>query len=149
MTRAVSSLHPFNAAAYLTERRIAAGDADRVAVHHPGGTLTYEQLTAEVQRVAAGLVAIGVRPEERVLMCMVDDVELVTGILATMYIGAVAVPSSTMLTGPELGRLVVDSRARVLLGSAEFAANVVDSAVGATDLGHVVLTGDTAAGSAG
>ncbi len=133
----------FNAAQYLTERRVAAGDTDRVALHHPTGRLTYGELTAEVHRVAAGLTAIGVRPEERVLMCMVDGVELATAILATMYIGAVAVPSSTMLTGPELGRLVIDSRARVLLGSAEFAGTAVTAATGATDLRHVVLTGDT------
>jgi benzoate-CoA ligase family protein len=135
---------PFNAAVYLTERRVAAGDADRAALHHPGGTLTYGGLTEEVRRVAAGLVAIGVRPEERVLMCMVDDVELATAILATMYIGAVAVPSSTMLTGPELGKLVVDSRARVLLGSQESAGTVIASAIGSADLTHVVLTGDVA-----
>ena len=51
------------------------------------------------------------------LLCMTDDVELATGILAAMYLGAVAVPCSTMLTGGELAKLVVDSRARVLLGS--------------------------------
>ena len=34
------------------------------------------------------------------LLAMVDDVELATGVLAAMYVGAVAVPSSTMLTGP-------------------------------------------------
>src|SRR4029079_12820229 len=40
----------FNAAASLTERRIAEGDADRVALRHPGGTHTYGQLTDEVRR---------------------------------------------------------------------------------------------------
>ncbi|GEL26676.1 benzoate--CoA ligase [Pseudonocardia sulfidoxydans NBRC 16205] len=133
----------FNAAEYLTDRRVLAGDGDRVAVHHPRGTLTYTELAEEVRRVAAGLVGIGVRPEERVLLCMTDDVELFTAILATMYVGAVAVPSSTMLTGPELGVLVADSRARVLLGSTEFAGAVHAAAAGAPDLRHVVLTGDT------
>jgi len=106
----------FNAAEYLLA---GSPDPDRIAVRHPGGELTYGQLTEEVRRVAAGLLALGVRPEERVLCCMVDDLELFTAILATMYIGAVAVPSSTMLTGPELGKLVADSRARVVIGSAE------------------------------
>lgn len=133
----------FNAAEYLTERRVTQGDGARVAVRHPGGTLTYEDLAAQVRRVAAGLVAIGVRPEERVLLCMVDDVELFTGILATMYVGAVAVPSSTMLTGPELGTLVTDSRARVLLGSPEFTGVVHAAAAGAPDLRHVVLSGES------
>lgn len=134
---------PFNASTYLTAHRVEAGDGDRVALRHPRGATTYGELADEVRRVAAGLVAIGVRPEERVLLCMVDDVELVVGILATMYVGAVAVPSSTMLTGPELRTLVVDSRARVLLGSGEFAAAVTSAATGAPDLRHLVLTGDT------
>ena len=135
---------PFNAAAYFTERRVAAGDADRVALRHPAGAHTYGQLTEDVRRVAGGLAAIGVRPEERVLLCMADDIELATGILATIYLGAVAVPCSTMLTGGELGKLVVDSRARVLLGSHQFAPAVTTAAAGASDLRHVVLTGDTA-----
>jgi benzoate-CoA ligase family protein len=135
---------PFNAAAYLTSVRVEAGDGDRVAVRHPGGTLTYAELTAEVRRVAAGLTAIGVRPEERVLMVMVDDVELLSGILAAMHMGAVAVPCSTMLTGGELAKLVVDSRARALLGSHEFAPAIEAAAAQAPDLRHVVLTGDAA-----
>ena len=135
---------PFNAAAYLTSSRVAAGDGGRAAFHHPRGTTTYGELTEEVGRVAAGLVALGVRPEERVLLAMADDVELAVGILATMWIGAVAVPSSTMLTGPELHKLVVDSRARVLLGSAQFAGSVAVAAADAPDLRHLVLTGDVA-----
>ena len=140
---------PFNAATYLTERRVDAGDGDRTAFHHPRGTTTYAELADEVRRVAAGLVAIGVRPEERVLLSMVDDLELATAILATMYVGAVAVPSSTMLTGPELRKLVIDSRARVLLGSQEFATSVTAAATDAPDLRHLVLTGDTAPSVAG
>lgn len=135
---------PFNATAYLTEHRVEAGDGARTALRHPGGATTYAELTAEVRRVAAGLAVLGVRPEERVLMCMVDDVELATAILATMYLGAVAVPSSSMLTGRELGTLVRDSRARVLLGSAEFAEAVTAAAADAVDLRHVVLTGTPA-----
>ncbi|HEY0574090.1 MAG TPA: AMP-binding protein, partial [Pseudonocardia sp.] len=102
----------FNAAEYLLG---GSPDPDRIAVRHPGGELTYGQLGEEVRRVAAGLLALDVRPEERVLCCMVDDLELFTAILATMYIGAVAVPCSTMLTGPELGKLVADSRTRVVI----------------------------------
>ena len=135
----------FNAAAYLTERRVDAGDGDRVALRHPRGAHTYGELLDEVRRVAGGLAAIGVRPEERVMLCMTDDIELATGILAAMYLGAVAVPTSTMLTGGELAKLVVDSRATVLLGSPQFADAVTAAAADAPDLRHLVLTGDTAA----
>ncbi len=135
---------PFNAASYLTERRVRAGDGARVALRHPRGQHTYDELTIEVRRVAAGLVGLGVRPEERVLLCMSDDIELATGILAAMYLGAVAVPCSSMLTGGELRTLVRDSRARVVLGSAQFTPAVITAATGAPDVTHVVLTGDAA-----
>lgn len=132
---------PFNAAAYLTERRVDGGDGDRVALRHPRGSHTYRELYDEVRLVAGGLAALGVRPEERVMLCMTDDVELAVGILATMYLGAVAVPTSTMLTGGELAKLVVDSRARVLLGSPEFTASITAACADAPDLGHLVFTG--------
>src|ERR687896_139240 len=90
----------FNAAAYLTERRVDAGDGKRIALRHPRGTHTYAELTTEVRRIAAGLIEIGVRPEERVLLCMADDVELATGILAAMYMGAGAGPGPPPLTAP-------------------------------------------------
>src|SRR5690242_14838923 len=118
----------FNAARWLVDRQVRDGNGGRTAVVTPTRSLTYEELSGEVRRVAAGLRALGVRPEERVLFCMADDIELFTGILAAFRIGAVAVPASTMLTGAELGRLVADCRSRVVLGSAEFAA-VVRAAV--------------------
>jgi benzoate-CoA ligase family protein len=131
----------FNAAEYLTERHVTAGDGARFAVRHPRGTLTYADLFTQVRRVAGGLAGIGVRPEERVVLCMADEVELFTAILAAMYLGAVAVPCSTMLTGPELGVLVADSRARVLIGSHQFAEAVHAAASAAPDLRHLVLAG--------
>ncbi|MDT7659861.1 MAG: hypothetical protein QOF38_4576 [Pseudonocardiales bacterium] len=136
----------FNAAEYL----LAGADgqhADRVAVRHPRGELSYRQLAEQVRRVAAALLDLGVRPEERVLCCMVDDVELFTAILAAMYIGAVAVPSSTMLTGPELAKLVADSRARVVIGSPEYRGAVlvaVGSGEPRSEVRSVVFTGPDA-----
>ena len=132
----------FNAAEYLTERRVRAGDGARAAVHHPGGTLTYAELAAQVRQVAGGLAGLGVRPEERVVLCMADDVELYTAILGAMYLGAVAVPCSTMLTGPELATLVADSRARVLVGGGQFAEAVRTAAASAPDLRTLVMAGE-------
>ncbi|MGQ0837202.1 benzoate-CoA ligase family protein [Actinokineospora sp.] len=135
---------PFNAADYLVDRQVRAGRGDRIAVVTPTTELTYAQLAFEIRLVAAGLHALGVRPEERVLMCMTDDVELFTAILATMYMGAIAVPVSTMLTAPELTRLLVDARGRVLLGSSAFADTVRAAAGAAPEVEHVVLTDDWA-----
>jgi benzoate-CoA ligase len=130
----------FNAADCLVDRHVREGHGGEIAVVAPSGTYSYAALAEEVGRVAAGLAALGVRPEERVLMCMTDEIELFTAILAVMRLGAVAVPSSTMLTGPELAKLVTDSRARVVLGSTEFAETVHTAVAGAPDVAHTVLT---------
>lgn len=129
----------FNAAEYLVDRHVAAGAGARTAVLTGERGLTYAELGDEVRRVAGGLRALGVRPEERVLMCMSDDVELFTAILASMYVGAVAVPCSTMLTGAELSTLVADSRARVVLASTAFADAVRTAVEHAPDVEQVVF----------
>jgi benzoate-CoA ligase len=127
----------FNAADYLLGRHVREGRGDNTAVVSVRRTLSYAELDAEALRVAAGFRRIGVRPEERVMLCMVDDVELLTGILGAMYAGAVPVPISTMVTGLELGKVLTDSRARVLCVSGEFAAQAsiaVDLAPEVTDV---------------
>lgn len=132
---------PFNAADYLVDRHLRAGRGERTAVVSSARTLSYQDLAEEVHRVAGGLRNLGVRREDRVMLCMADDVELLTGILATMYLGAVAVPVSTMLPGPELGKLVADSGARLVCASTEFAAQVAAATAMAPGVTDVVFDG--------
>ncbi len=132
----------FNAAAYLVDRQVDAGHGPRTAVRSPGATLTYDELAGQVRRVAAGMRSVGVRPEERVMLYMLDDQEMFVTILAAMRLGAVAVPVSTMLTSKELGMVLADSRARLLVGSGELAELIEPALAGAVDLADLVLTGD-------
>ena len=131
----------FNAADYLAGRHEREGRGARTAVIAPGGELSYAELAAGIRRLAEGLTGIGVRPGERVVMIMADDVELFTAILATMYAGAIAVPCSTMLTAAELAPLVADARARVVLGSPEFGDVVRGAVAGAPEVERVIVSG--------
>jgi len=132
----------FNAADHLVDRHVRDGRGDRLAVVCAGQSLTYAALADEIARVAAGLRSLGVRPEERVMLCMADGVELLTGILAAMRIGAVPVPVSTMVTGAELGTMLADCRARLLCVSVEFAAAAQVAVEMAPEVVHVVVDGD-------
>ena len=136
----------FNATDYLLDRNLRAGRGGNTAVVAPLRSLTYAELAVEVRKVAGGLRELGVRPEQRVLMCMADDIELFVAILATMYLGAVAVPTSTMLTGRELRSLIVDSRTEVVLGSGEFARTVREAVREAPEVRHLVLSGHETGG---
>ena len=116
----------FNAAEWLVTRhaRVAPGRRALVAIDLDGAarTVTYGALQEAVVRCAAGLVASGVRPEERLLLCMGDSPELLTAFLAGLWIGAVPVPVSTMLKPADIAVLAGDSRARMVALSSEFAA---------------------------
>jgi len=132
----------FNATDYLLDRQVAAGHGDRTAVVCGSRTLTYAELLEATARVAGGLRTLGVRPEERVMLCMADGVELLTGILGAMRLGAVPVPVSTMVTGAELAAVLVDSRARVLCASTEFFDAVTIAVASAPEVECVILDGE-------
>jgi benzoate-CoA ligase family protein len=134
----------FNACEYLLDRRLAAGDGDRVALTGLAGELTYAGLHDQVCRVAAGLRGLGLQPEQRILMLMADSPGFVVVYLAAMRIGAVPVPVSTMLRAGGVAELLADSRARLLAVSPEFAGLAAQAAAGAPELTGVVAAGDGA-----
>jgi benzoate-CoA ligase family protein len=132
----------FNAAEYLVDARLAEGAGDRVAVRQGEATLTYAELCRLTAEVAAGLRALDVRREERVLFVMSDGVELLGGILGAFRAGVIAVPVSTMYNGAELGAILADSGARTLVVTAEFAAAAAGAAAAAPELAQVVMVGE-------
>ena len=128
----------FNACEYLLDRRLAAGDGQRIALTGPAGDLSYAELHDRVRRTAAGLRAAGVQPEQRVLMVMSDSPDFVVVYLAAMRVGAVPVPVSTMLRADGIAELLRDSRARFLAVTHEFAAAAESAAAAAPELAGVL-----------
>ncbi len=139
----------FNASVYLVDRQVEAGRGGHLAVTGPAGSLTYAELAQQVAELAAGFAALGVRPEERVLLVASDRPETLVTILALLRMGAVAVPVSTMYNGVELGELLRDTRARVVVATPEFAAATREAIATAPEAGTLVLTGEPGAGETG
>jgi benzoate-CoA ligase family protein len=112
----------FNACDYLLDRRLAAGDSERVALAGsfngapglagPASEITYAGLHDLVCRTAAGLRALGLQPEQRLLMVMADSPEFVVTYLAAMRIGAIPVPASTMSRADGIAELLRVPRPR-------------------------------------
>jgi benzoate-CoA ligase family protein len=133
----------FNASEYLLDRRLAAGDGVRLALTGDGGDVTYAHLHERVVRAAAGLRAIGLQPEQRVLMVMADSPEFVVVYLAAMRMGAVPVPVSTMTHADGLAELLRDSRARLLAVTHQFAELATAALQNAPEVAAVVADGKT------
>ena len=132
----------FNASVYLLDRQVEAGRGGHLAVTGPTGSLTYAELSQRVAELSSGLQALGVRPEERVLLVTSDRPETVITFLALLRMGAVAVPVSTMYNGTELGELLRDTRARVVVATGEFAAVTREAMSLAPEATTLVLAGE-------
>ncbi|HTJ41078.1 MAG TPA: benzoate-CoA ligase family protein [Kofleriaceae bacterium] len=107
----------YNAAADLIDRAIERGWGARTAYLDDRGAYTYADLAARVERAAAAFAALGVQPEQRVLLAMLDTIDFPAAFLGAIRMGAVAVPVNTLLTAHDYAGMIADSRARVIVAS--------------------------------
>jgi benzoate-CoA ligase family protein len=107
----------YNAAYDLLQRHVDDGRGDRIAVIDDDGRHSYRAVADRALRAAGALAALGVVPEQRVAMCMLDSVDFVATFLGAIALGAVPVPLNTLLTADDYGYLVRDMRAAALIAS--------------------------------
>lgn len=132
----------FNAARFLLHRHLDESRGEHVAVKSVDSELTYTQVADLVSRVSAAFRSLGLRRDDRVLLVAADDVPMLATILAAFHSGLVAVPISTMFTGAELGKIIADSGARLVMCTHEFAGQVAEALRSAPDVDVVVHAGD-------
>jgi len=76
--------------------------------------VSYSALQDSVSRAAAGLHRLGVRPGDRVLLCLPNGVELVQLCYAAFTVGATVVPVNTRLTANEIEHIARDCQPAVI-----------------------------------
>jgi benzoate-CoA ligase family protein len=137
----MTTSQPFNAATYLVDRHADSHRGDHPAIRFDGRDISYRQLRDDIARVAGALRRLGMHRDERVLCCMADTPELAATVLAAFRSGLVAVPVSTMLTGSELGAILADSGARVVVCTSEFADAAAEAVAVAPEATSLVVVG--------
>lgn len=105
----------FNFAAHLLA--LNTGRAARTACVDDHGTLSYGQLDDRVRRLAAGLRALGLKREERVLLLMHDGNDWPVAFLGALYAGVVPVAVNTLLSADDYAYMLEHSRAQAVLVS--------------------------------
>jgi benzoate-CoA ligase family protein len=131
----------FNAAAWVVDRHLEQGRGDRIAILHGDDAISYGDLAAAINRTGHALRDLGVQVEQRVLMLVLDCPEFAYTFFGAMKIGAVPVPVNTMLKSQDYAYLLEDSRARVLVVSAELLPAIEPVLAGAPWLQHVLVIG--------
>ena len=109
----------FNAAAFFVDRNVAEGRGGHVAIECGEARVTYDEVRQHVNRCGSALRGIGVRPEDRVLLLVLDRPEFVYAFFGAIKIGAVPVPLNTLWKAADYQYVLRDSRAAVLIVSAE------------------------------
>ncbi|MFP5372835.1 MAG: AMP-binding protein [Actinomycetes bacterium] len=96
--------------------RAAAQDRpDAPAVVAKGQRLSWAQLDAAVDRVAAGFDATGLAPGDRVAVQLPNGLDWLRAALGALRAGLVVVPVNTAYTDPELEYVLTDSGAALLV----------------------------------
>jgi O-succinylbenzoate-CoA ligase len=107
-----------------------------------GRRFTYAELDARANRTANALLALGVRPGDRVALLLMNGVEYLESYFALAKLGAVMVPLNWRLVPDELAFILRDAGAAVLIHDAEFDAAVAALRGLDTPLRTVLRAGD-------
>jgi len=136
----------YNAAYDLIQRNLAAGRGDKPAFIDDAGPLTYAELDRRSSAFANVALALGVLPEQRILLCMHDTVEFPVAFLGAIKAGIVPVAVNTLLTPADYEYILNDSRTRAAVVSAPLAATFQAFAGRLPHLQRVIVSGGDAAG---
>ena len=87
---------------------------NRSAIRQAGREITYAQLNDQANRIATGLIKMGVKPGELVGLCALNSADWVAFYFGVLKAGAVAVTLSGMLAGDELANLINHAKPRFI-----------------------------------
>jgi fatty-acyl-CoA synthase len=95
--------------------RAAQRFGNREALYYEGQRWSFADLKAETDRVAKGLMALGVQPGEKVSLWMPNRPEWIATMFAVMKIGAILVPINTRFRTADLEYVVRHSNSTTLI----------------------------------
>jgi len=99
----------------------AQSTPDAPAIVEPGRRWSCASLDAHADALAAGLVAAGVRPGDRVALLAAPSATAIALLAAAGRVGACVAPLGTMLTAPELAAAAVEIGPRLVVHDGEHA----------------------------
>ncbi|MBB4133176.1 non-ribosomal peptide synthetase [Xanthomonas sp. 3075] len=99
-----------------------ARSPESIAVHFGDHALSYAQLNVQANRLAHHLIALGVRPDSRVALCLERGPEMMVGVLAVLKAGAAYVPLDPSYPAQRLAFMLEDSAPHCVLSHTALSA---------------------------
>jgi benzoate-CoA ligase family protein len=131
----------FNVAAWFVDRNVTEGRAAAPAFQYQDRTLTYADVLELTNRTGNVLLELGIEPENRVLMACLDAPEFIGAFWGTIKIGAVPIPTNTLMRTADYLYFLNDSRAKAAVVSAPLLAEIGPALAQAKFLKRVLVAG--------
>ncbi len=109
---------------------------DAVAVVQGGESLSYTELNARANRLAHHLIALGVRPDDRVALCVERSLNMMLGMLAILKAGGAYLPLDPSYPSERLGYVLHDAQPLLVLNdeAGRIALGALPAGLAALDL---------------
>lgn len=135
----------FNIGVACSDRHLGTPQAQQIAMIVEDDTLgtatiTFAELAHKTSQFAQLLRNLGVQAGDRVLIRLPNSLDYPIAFLGAMKMGAISVPTSTLLTAEEVAYLAKDSGAKVLVTDAAAWEGMADGLAGAPHLQHILLS---------
>jgi long-chain acyl-CoA synthetase len=95
--------------------RSAENFPNHTALNYMGKKITYRELNELVNRFARALIDMGVKPEDKIAVCLPNIPQVIISNLAILRIGAVAVQNNPLYTERELEYQLNDSDSKLMI----------------------------------
>lgn len=133
----------FNAGEYFVDRNIRAGRGDKTAIYYGDQKITYQEVYENVNRTGNALLSLGIGLEDRVMLLLLDCPEFAYSFFGAMKIGAIPIPTNTLLKPGDYRYLLNDSRAKAIIVSQELLPNILTIIKELSYLKHIIVVGDS------
>ncbi len=137
----------FNVTNAFLDRNVMEGRGAKTAIYYEGRGYSYAEIAELANRVGNGLLDLGLDMEQRTALLLLDSPQLAAAFFGAIKIGAVPVVMNTSMRPNDYVYLLNDSRARVLIISAQVWPQVQTIVSQLSYLRHVVVVGDTSVSS--
>ena len=113
----MTAFRDYNAAVDFVDRNVAEGRGDKTAFIDPSRNITYGELRDAASRIGPMLARLGIEPESRVALVLLDTVDFPILFWGTIRAGIIPVLLNTRLTVDQYRYLLEDSRAKAVFVS--------------------------------
>jgi 2-aminobenzoate-CoA ligase len=132
---------PLNSTEELLDKQIAAGRGDSPALLSGDKVLTYKQLLGASCKIGNALRKLGVEEADRVMLRSPNVPPALFTNFGVLRLGGVIVPTSHMLSPPEITHIANNAEAKVIVVAAAFLEGVVKARPNLKTVKHVIVFG--------